>query len=158
MTIHELDASGLAYHREQLSKLEADREPLWGEMDALRMIAHLRRVLQVSLGEAEERSEAMVPSWIGRIVGWLFFDVFTRWPPARRGNNPAPEMFPVAAHGFEEERRLLVEALERFVERSENAPEERHMNPVLGLIPLKRWARVHGVHYEHHYRQFGLVP
>jgi hypothetical protein len=43
-----------------------------------------------------------------------------------------------------------------FVDELERSPDKTGVNPGLGRIPLTKWSRVHGVHNDHHLRQFGV--
>lgn len=66
-------------------------------------------------------------------------------------------MTPPAEHDFDEERRLLIEVMRRFVDKLEQAPNESHINPGFGPLTMTQWSKLHGLHSSHHFRQFQLL-
>ena len=153
MSIVPLDRQHLAYHREKVTALRADTKGLWGRMDAVHMVCHLRTSVAKSVDDRDviDRSIPVVRT-VGR---WLVFDIFTNWP---KGVFPsAPQMIPEPTGHFEEERRGLLEAFAAFVAEAERHPYRKTMSPILGPTTLEYWRHAHGVHLNHHYRQFGLV-
>ncbi len=65
----------------RIQELSADSKGLWGELNATRMIAHLRRMFEISLEEypVEDRS-----NWFTRSVArWYAFQVPVPWPKGK---------------------------------------------------------------------------
>jgi len=121
------------------------------------MVRHLRATVEMSLGELDV--PGYLPPVIGKPIGFLVFHVLPRLPRGKKGSTPPiPALCPEAVHGFDEERRLHLAALDRFVARLAADPRERTLHPILGRTTFRMWSRVHQVHSVHHYRQFGLVP
>lgn len=154
MAIHALSKVELSYHKGKLGELTPDSKRLWGEMNVTRMLCHLRTSIEQSI-DPNAKVKIITPPIIRDVLGWLLFDVFTNWP---KGKFKAPkELTPETNKDFAEEKRLLFDVMDRFAAAAEKDPDERHVSPVLGSITLKRWAHAHGVHLNHHYRQFGLL-
>ncbi len=153
MKIVPLDREHLDYHRSRVNALTPESRRLWGKMDAAQMVAHLRASVAKSVDDRDvvDRSIPIVRS-VGR---WLLFDTFTTWPKGRFPS--APEMLPAHPGNLEEERRGLLEAFDRFVTEAEHHPDRKTKSPILGPTAMRYWTHVHGVHLNHHYRQFGLV-
>jgi hypothetical protein len=124
----------------------------WGTLDPAPLMRHLTYVFEVSLNE-RPREKLFVP--MPGFVAWqLFFVWFTKWP---EGKIKAPESFMPEGDGeLEEERAHCIAALHRFLEALSIDPDQKGYSPLLGNIPLRRWARVHGVHLNHHLRQYGV--
>ncbi len=124
----------------------------WGTLSLPDMLHHLRLALETSLGEHET---ARVPFPVpGALAYFLFFVVFTTWPG---GKIKAPDSFTPPAEGdVEAERAVVRQKMQEFVETLEREPGRKSMHGLFGEIPLRRWARVHGVHMNHHLRQFGV--
>lgn len=155
MGIRRLDEASLEFHRGRLTALAEDTPARWGGMDAAAMVCHLRAMVELSLGEIG--APRFLSPVVGKPLGFLFFHVFTRWPKGRKGSTPpVPALCPAPAGPFEEERARLLAAIDRFVARAAAEPRARFPHPVFGRTTLAGWARVHGVHFRHHYRQFGL--
>ncbi|RPJ77844.1 MAG: hypothetical protein EHM13_15425 [Acidobacteria bacterium] len=153
MKIVPLDRQHLEYHRTKTNALRPDSRGLWGSMDAPHMVCHLRTSVALSVNDHDviDRSIPIVRT-IGR---WLVFDTFTTWP---RGRFKSPAQFTPEPEGsFEEERRALLQAFDAFVAEAERNPGRKTASPVLGPTTMRYWTHAHGVHLNHHYRQFGLV-
>ena len=148
-----LTRESLGEHIACIKRLRPDAQPAFGMLDATGLMRHLRFAMEASIGDPETADHS---KRILRVILWvLFFRIFTRWPGGKI--KAPPEATPVPEHAFEDEQRLLLDVMRRFVEKLESAPEERHVNPGLGPITVRNWSRLHGVHHQHHYRQFRLL-
>lgn len=146
-----LTRESLPRYRERIARITADTPRQWGTMDARRMMAHLTRSIELSLGEQKAPDNSTLLS--RTLLRWLFFHVLTNWP---KGKIKAPEYFSPEPEGdFAAEQARLLEALERFVAAAEAQPQRREVSELLGPTTLATWRRVHGVHMDHHLRQFG---
>ena len=137
---------------ERIRRLRPDAAPLFGSMTPHRMIAHLDATFRVSLGSApcEDLSNAVMRTGV---VRWLAINVL----PMPKGLMKAPpSLTPEPAGSFEESRGALLAQLNAFVQAVEADPERRTLDPWLGMITLREWSRVHGVHLHHHLGQFGV--
>ena len=109
--MRKLTSEHLALFERRPGLVASDSKPLWGRMSSKIMIRHLRRALEISMGEVEVEDRS-VP--VLRAIVWiLFFHVFTLWPPSMR--RLPDEWLPPADQTFSAEKELLVEALGRFV-------------------------------------------
>jgi len=148
-------------YKARLIKISADTDRQWGSMDATQMLRHLRFVFEASMGEVDTRGQAApgmgflayIPG--ARQLGYLMaFKWFTDWP---KGKLKAPdEWMPAADNAYDEEEKLLLKKMNQFVAELEDTPEKRAFSPLLGDIPLTKWSVVHGVHMNHHLKQFGV--
>lgn len=153
MAIPHLNQSTLPYFQEKIGALRADTPAKWGELDVTRMVRHLRQAVEASLGEVDVPDESTAV--LRNVAYVLAFGLMTTWP---KGRIKAPDYWtPPAEHDFDRERQLLLEALDRYVQTAAAEPDREGINPLLGSIPLRKWSRVHGIHFNHHFRQFGLV-
>lgn len=147
-----LDRKNLPLMETRLKSVRPDSKHLWGHMTAPEMLAHLRRGIEISLGEhaVKDRSIPVVRM----LIRWLTFNTAFPWP---RGKIKAPaEWTPAPREGFEVERIRLLEAVNRFVHVSERDPRRIGVSPLFGPLPLSTWRRIHGKHFDHHLRQFGV--
>jgi len=154
MAIPNLDRENLDYHKTCIGRLQAGTAPAWGKLTPERLCAHLSYFMGLSLGD-EGELKAVMPRFLQPVMRWVFFEVITTWP---KGIKSPAFMAPPAQAAFEEERDRLLGALERFVDEMDANPERVTFSPAFGHVPLSYWGRLHGVHLNHHYRQFGLLP
>lgn len=120
----------------------------WGSMDLVGMLQHLRLSARMTLGELA------VPSANKRVfqvfpLKHLILYVF----PFPKGAPTAPELKPVAAASFEEERAALLELLERIGTGPREGAGPAH--PLFGLLTRQEWGVVTYKHTDHHLKQFG---
>lgn len=107
MAIEFLNRDTVNDHIERINRLRPDSARRFGTLDARGMIRHLRWTIEASLGEPESVDES-VP--VVRTIIWiLFFNLFTNWPGGKIKGPPF--VTPEPEHDFEEERRLLIDAL-----------------------------------------------
>ena len=132
----------------RLQSLSGSSKGLWGSMDVTGMLQHLRLSASMALGELP------VPSGNKRVfqvfpLKHLILYVF----PFPKGAPTAPELKPVNAGAFEDERSALLELLQRI---ASGAPEEGSpAHPLFGPLTWKEWGVATYKHTDHHLRQFG---
>jgi hypothetical protein len=149
----DLDSGTLPEFEHRLKEIQSTEERQWGTMSLAQMFAHLRLTVEISLEEREAKNESR--QWLTPILYVLMFRIFTNWP---HGKIPTSKQFlDDSAEDVEGERSLLIESMYRFVDIAGKDPERITLEPLLGRISLKKWARVHGVHVDYHLRQFGSV-
>ena len=154
MSIPNLDRANLDYHRECLGRLTADIQPAWGKLTPTRVCTHLSYFIGLSLGD-EGELKAIMPRPLQPLMRWVFFELITTWP---KGIKSPEFMAPASQAAFEDERDRCLTVLERFIKEMEADPDRKTFSPAFGYVPLSYWARLHGVHFHHHYRQFNLLP
>lgn len=124
----------------------------WGKMEPDQLFRHLTYMFEMSLGEQEPKKIFMPMPHL--VVWYLFFEWFTNWPKGKIDAPPA--FFPEPEGDLHSERAACIAGLQRFLQALEDTPERTGFSPLLGHIPLRKWARVHGVHLDHHLRQYGV--
>lgn len=156
MALDLLTRRNLPQYKQHLEKLQEDTRPQWGTMDAARMVSHLAYCIRLSLGEVDMTEVKDHSKPILRTIAWLlFFNMFTDWP---KGTLTAPAYFyPAPKESFLDERNELITLIERFVAAADKEPNKKALSPLLGPMRLSDWTRIHGVHFQHHFRQFGLI-
>ena len=144
------DRRNLPVFKSRLAAIRPNSACCWGTMTPEQMLAHLRRSVEISLGEYAVKDVSNILS--RTVIRWLVFHVLP-WP---KGKLKVPaEWIPEPEEDIETERRRLGEALERFITAAEREPNRRSINPFFGPLSLAYCRRVHGKHFDHHLRQFG---
>ena len=136
----------------RLTAIQEDTPQQWGKMNAARVTAHLLHVLRVSLGEVECNDEGGF--FMKTVMRFMAFHTPMPWPKGKI--ETAPGFAPEPEGTFEEQKKNLLAALERFVEASEKDPDKQTVHPAFGMQTLRYWQRLHGRHFEHHLQQFGV--
>ena len=144
--LNEADRTAISNRFRSLSASSTRR---WGTMDVTEMLQHLRRSALMCLGELS------VPSVNKR--------AFHKFPlkqlllyvlPFPKGAPTAPELKPVDATSFEEERAALLELLERIGAGPSDGMGPDH--PLFGPLNWREWGVLAYKHSDHHLKQFGV--
>ena len=143
--LNENDRAEICGRRGSLSVLS---KRVWGSMDVVEMLQHLRLSARMALGEMP------VPSANKRVfqvfpMKHLILYVF----PFPKGAPTAPELKPVAAESFEAECAAVLELTERIAVGAPDGGAPAH--PLFGPLTWKEWGVVTYKHADHHLKQFG---
>lgn len=138
-------------HRDTLlarfRRLTPDRRPLWGTMNAPKMVCHLSDQLRVALGDLETTDQG---SFLTRtLVKWLV--LHTPLPTPKGKIRTAPEMLTAEPSSWAEDTRAFETLVARFVDAKEVAP-----HPAFGALSHRQWGALAARHVDHHLRQFGV--
>ena len=136
---------------DRLRAITPKSERVWGRMTPGEMMTHMNRMFEVSLGEVEVQDESNLFTRI--VLRRLAFHIMP-WP---KGKINAPAyLLPPASEDLEADREALIGAMDRFVNAVKDRPLTRTRHPAFGLLTLSYWRCVHGMHFDHHLRQFGV--
>ncbi len=139
------------YFAERIKRLKPDSPRQFGTMDANQMMRHMRNALETSMGEVTMPGKATPV--VGKAAYFFITHVMKTWPG---GRIKAPDYWtPASDRDFEAEREALLGALDRFMEFYV-AGEPTAPHPMLGGLRLDQWARLNGLHFKHHFRQFAI--
>jgi hypothetical protein len=132
----------------RMRSLSVSSNGRWGSMDVVSMLQHLRLSARMTIGElpvpsANKRAFQVFP--LKHLILYVL--------PFPKGARTAPELKPINAVSFEEERVALLELLERIGTgpREGEAPD----HPLFGPLTWREWGVVTYKHADHHLRQFG---
>ena len=151
MAAIDLDRSTLPRFIDRVERIDEKSERLWGKFSVTHMLAHLIRSVEISLGEVDVSDQSNF--FIRNILRPIVFSGFMPWPKGRIKTLP---VFLVEPEGdLAAEKEKLVVVLKRFIEAAEADPERTVVSPAFGPCPLRGFHRMHGMHCDHHLRQFG---
>ena len=141
------DADRAAIDR-RMRSLSPSSTARWGSLDVTGMLQHLRLSARMTLGElsvpsANKRAFQRFP--LKHLILYVF--------PFPKGAPTAPELKPVDAASFEEERAALLELLERIGTGLRDGVGPTH--PLFGPLTWREWGAVTYKHADHHLKQFG---
>ena len=147
-----LDRSTAPRFRDRLSLLRDDSTPVWGSFAPGAMLNHLRRALAASAGVTQF---ADLSTWWYRTVTKRRY-MLGLSPIPRSAIQLPMEFLDLKARRVEKERSRFEIQLDAFLDARDRDPTVTHMHPYFGVLTMREWARWHYLHFDHHFRQFGL--
>lgn len=137
-----------------LNKLNEDTKPLWGEMNATRMVEHLSETMKLAMGQLGAFPQEIPEDKVEKAQGFLFSE------------HPLPKNFEAsfAKKGTPVHSSSLSDAIDEFAmnwvdfqDFFEGNPEKTTLHPSFGALNYDKWLRLHNKHLAHHFKQFGLI-
>jgi hypothetical protein len=132
----------------RLNSLSVSSQRRWGSLDIAAMLKHLRLSAQMTLGELPVASKSKRALQMFPLKHLILYVV-----PFPKGAPTAPELKPVDAVSFEEERAALLEMLERIATGPRDGAGPAH--PLFGPLSRQEWGVATYKHANHHLKQFG---
>ena len=120
----------------------------WGSMDVTGMLQHLRLSGLMTVGELPVVSKSKRAFQMFPLKHLILYIV-----PFPKGAPTAPELKPGDVTSFEEERRTLLELLERIGTGPSDGTGPAH--PLFGPLTWREWGVATYKHADHHLKQFG---
>lgn len=138
--------------KSRVNNLTPESERIFGTMDSVAMLRHMRNVIETGLEEATQPNKT-IPI-IGPTLGFVLCNIITTWP----GGKLKVDDFwtPPADQSFEKERELIMAAMQRLTEKIVNEPNKKVQHPFFGKMTMTGWGQGVGVHFHHHLRQFSV--
>jgi hypothetical protein len=144
-----------AFIQNCIEQLDANTRPVFGNMDAQQMLEHLYISIQLSMGSfsiqlmEDERRAAIAKRMI----------IETDRPLPMGFKTPALPDAPLSHlnKNLNEAKTLLINVLSEFDQYFAAHPHVAHTHPSLGLLNHAEWLIMHGKHFAHHFKQFGLL-
>lgn len=141
---------------ELLSKLDANKEPTWGKMNAQQMLEHLNDFYEVSIKKLTFALTVPIEH-LPKYREFLFSD-----KPFRE-NTKAPETvlgeepLPLRTASLYAAKAQLQQTVNDFFEFFAEAPSKTTTHPVFGPLNFEEWILLHHKHVLHHLKQFELI-
>jgi hypothetical protein len=132
----------------RLNSLSVSSARRWGSLDVAGMLQHLRRSAQMTLGELQVSSKSKRALQMFPLKHLILYVI-----PFPKGAPTAPELKPVNAVSFEEERSALLGMLERIGSGPREGTGPAH--PLFGPLSWQEWGVATYKHADHHLKQFG---
>ncbi len=133
---------------DRVQRLRTDRQPQWGKMSTVQMVAHLADALRMASGELEVAPKK-VPFRYSPLKELVLYVL-----PIPKGLPTAPELIARKPGDWSAEVAELREQLNGLVQRGAEALAPAH--PAFGTLSAKQWGVLIYRHMDHHLRQFGV--
>ena len=134
-------------------QLVADSKPLWGEMNAQRVVEHLTDSVLISCGDDVQEqviADEKLPSMLRFLESEKPMAKNIQVDFARAETGLRNEEMELAVDEF-------IDVWLRFEEVYETNPGLTHIHPYYGPLDYAQWKRLHAKHFTHHLTQFGLI-
>lgn len=140
-----------------LAHLKPDSKPLWGIMTPQHMLEHLKYSLQLTTGA--KTVKVIAPWYLRPIYKFLILSNLFNYPKNIRLNRKLLASLPPLKYAsMEEAKAHLIWAIEETIYFMRKSPEVRTSHPLAGEFTPSNWKRFHYKHFQHHFKQFGLLP
>jgi hypothetical protein len=134
--------------RERIGRLRPHSAPLWGRMNAAQALAHLALAMENALGATRLPRHPI--GWL--IGGRVKRSLLVRGKPMDRNAPSHPSVLVRDERDFEQERRRLLDTVERFASGPAACTPYPHF--FFGRMSPEEWAAFMYIHLDHHLRQF----
>lgn len=134
----------------RLNKLEPASQRQWGKMDVAQMLAHCTAAFKVPL--SEKRLPRM---FLGYLLSWMIKSKMYDDQPWKKNLPTSPDFVMKDSKNFEEEKKLLLELVERFYQAGP-AGISKFPHPFFGHFTPTQWGQSMYKHLDHHLQQFGV--
>jgi hypothetical protein len=146
------DATKRAALIARINRLTPESRARWGRMNVNEMLCHCADGIKMAIGEREvaDKSNFLFRHVVKPLVIYVL--------PMPKGAPTADEINPLIDGSrpteFENDRRTLVECIEKMCALPENHDWARHA--AFGKMSRKQWGLIAHKHLDHHLKQFGV--
>jgi hypothetical protein len=142
-------------HIARLNKLQKDTRPLWGEMNAAQMMAHVSKPYEM-VCDPNYAATHKRPNGFARFLLKAFLKPIVVGPkPYKKNSRTAPDFIVADERVLEVERKRLTAYIAQV-----QAWGAKHFdgkdNHSFGVMTAQEWNDLFAKHMDHHLRQFGV--
>ena len=139
----------------RISKLSDSGKANWGLMGPQHMVEHLIFHFQTAMGQIETTvvtPEEKLEKWQDSLWNYIAMPPDFKHPKLD-ANAPMPLIF----SNLNEAKMALEKAFDDYQVYFKTNPEAKNSNAIFGLLDKIHWDLLGRKHFDHHFRQFGLV-
>ena len=142
-----LNSSDRALLLERLRRVRPESKPVWGTLDAPKMVCHVSDMIRVALGDIPSKP---THTFFSRTLGKAIV-VNTSMKPPRGKIQTAPEMLSSRPTSWEGDVAACEALVARIAQGTASA-----VHPAFGPLSSEEWGRLCWKHLNHHLEQFGV--
>ncbi len=135
----------------RINKIEEETKPLWGEMLADQMFAHVNIAYDMTFTDQYPRPNPIKRFFIKQFAKELVVGS----KPYKKNSKTASQFIIEGRRSFEGEKRQLIQYLEKVQQLGESYFEGKESHS-LGRLTAQEWNTMFYKHLDHHLRQFGV--
>ena len=137
----------------RIQSIPDDREPKWGTLRKEPLVRHLIWAMEESMN-TDSKVIFQGNLLFTLVIRPLLLNGFLKLPQnVKFKDGQGGEVNTLADEGGIDELRALMQT---FVDRLEKGTLKTALHPVFGDLGPNGWARLHIIHFEHHFTQFGV--
>ncbi len=133
---------------ERVALLTPEASPLWGQMTARQMMAHIVDALRMAMGDVKTEAKKL-PIRFTPLKQLIIYG-----PPFPKSSPTAPELLTRQADDWEGECATLRQTMDSFAALPPGTKFPIH--PAFGTLSRRAWGALGYKHIDHHLRQFGV--
>ncbi|WP_343634136.1 DUF1569 domain-containing protein [Fluviicola sp.] len=135
---------------DRINRLQPDKQPVWGKMNATQMLDHCSETMKVVRGQKQIKR-----SFISYTLGTMLKKNFYNDKPFHKNGPTHPDFIITTTSDFEQAKQQLIDHLVAFQEGGvEKCTSEPHA--FFGKITREQWGIGMYKHLDHHLQQFGV--
>ena len=134
----------------RIEKLTPQSKALWGKMNISQMLHHSNKALGTATGEVTLKTPFFL-----KLMQPFIKKVVMSNKPYKPGLPTAKEFIITTEKEFEQEKKLLLQRLQIFIDKGEKDCDGR-VHPAFGKLSAYEWGFSQWKHFDHHLRQFGV--
>lgn len=135
----------------RMNQLQATTQPVWGKLDAAKMLAHCCVAYEQALEGKGEKAKGLKKI----LLTWLVKPIVVSDKPYKKNSRTAPEFLVADARQFETEKERLSHYLIQTANLGEKHFDGKESNS-FGKLSALEWNQLFWKHLDHHLRQFGV--
>lgn len=134
----------------RIENLKTDSQAKWGKMNVAQMLAHCNVTYEMIYEDKHQK-----PNFFMKIILKLFVKkIVTNEIPYKQNSPTAPQFVMVDAKNFEEEKKRLINHIEKTKELGEKHFDNKESFS-FGVLSKIEWNNMLYKHLDHHLNQFG---
>jgi len=141
---------------EYLTKITVNHKANWGTMTPQHMIEHMEQQYRYASGEQQDFEIATPAEQLDKYRETVFnhrpFPKEHKHPLMKQGENEE-----LQHPDLETAKQKLVEAIDAYEQYFNENPEARTKNVTFGMMDKFEWDLLGTKHFNHHFRQFGIL-
>jgi predicted metalloenzyme YecM len=135
----------------RINQLEANKQPLWGKMDAAQMLAHCCVTYEM-IYEQIHPQPGKLKKWLLRMIIKPIVTGEKTYPKSTR---TAPEFIITGNKNFVDEKNRLIDYMRNVQKDGVDFFEGKNSHS-FGPLTAKEWNNMMYKHLDHHLHQFGV--
>ncbi len=138
-----------------INQIKTGMQPKFGILTPQHVLEHLMMSLHLSTGkkQIEFKGTQEVAEKVKAVL--IYSDA--EMPMGIKNPILTDELAPLAFENIETARTALKNELDYFYTHLAEKPNATHVHPRMNELTVTEWSTLHGKHFAHHFKQYGLM-
>lgn len=138
-----------------IDQITTGMQPKFGILTPQHVLEHLIMALHLSTGK--KQIEFKGTNEVAEKVKSVLIYSNAEMPMGIKNPILTDELAPLAFENIEAARTALKNELDYFYTHQIQSPDAMHVHPRMNALTVNEWSVLHGKHFTHHFKQFGLL-